>query len=378
MKQPSFTMGVEEEYLLVDRESRDLVPKMPSQMLEQCEALAEGQQVKPEFLRSQIEIGTRICRDIGEVRTALKVLRKAVIDVAGQHGLAPIAVSTHPFARWTSQKHTERSRYDALSQEFQVTAKRLVICGMHVHIGIEDEELRIDLLNQASYFLPHLLALSCSSPFWEGMDTGLKSFRLTIFDTLPRTGMPERVNSFSEFERLVGVMVNAGIIEDSTHIWWDIRPSGRYPTLETRIMDVCTDIDDALCLASLVQCIMRMLYRLRDGNLRWRAYPSILINENRWRAMRYSFEKGLIDLGRGAVIPCAQLFEELIDLVREDAEALGCLDEVRHVRHILAHGTSAHRQLAVREKAISEGASVEEANIAVVDHLIAETAAGVL
>jgi carboxylate-amine ligase len=377
MKAPSLTIGVEEEYLLVDPASGDLVEKLPEQMLEQCEALAEGQQVTPEFLRSQIEIGTRICHNIAEVRNSLKVLRKAVIEVARHHGLAPIAVSTHPFANWQAQKHTARSRYDALSEEFQATANRLLICGMHVHVGIEDDELRIDLLNQASYFLPHLLALSTSSPFWEGMDTGLKSYRVTVFDTLPRTGQPERLTSFAEFERFVGVLINAGLIKDSTHIWWDIRPSGRYPTLETRIMDVCTDIEDAVCLAALVQCIMRMLWRLRAGNRRWRSYPPMLIGENRWRAMRYSFDKGLIDLGRGNVIPCAQLYEELIDLIREDAEALGCLEEVQHVRRILKRGTSAHRQLALRARLLAEGKSEAEAGRGVVAHLIEETARGI-
>jgi carboxylate-amine ligase len=375
MKRPSFTMGIEEEYLLVDRATRDLVPKMPSSMLAECEALAEGQQVKPEFLRSQIEIGTRICSDVGEARDALRTMRRAV-EVAARHGLAPIAASTHPFARWTAQKHTRRARYDALSQEFQATANRLLICGMHVHIGVEDDELRIDLLNQAAYFLPHLLALSCSSPLWEGIDTGLKSYRLTVFDTLPRTGTPEQFSSFTEFEQLVGVLSTAGLIEDSTHIWWDIRPSGRYPTLETRIMDVCTDLEDALCLASLVQCIMAMLYRLRAGNRSWRRYSRVLINENRWRAMRYSFDEGLIDLGRGTIIPFSQLVDELIDLVEEDAAELGCLDEIGHARHILARGTSAHRQLAIRAKVMAEGGTADEANRAVVDHLIAETAQG--
>ena len=376
MKEPSFTLGVEEEYLLVDPETGELVEQLPEQMLAECEALAEGQQVTPEFLRSQIEIGTRICADIPEVRRSLEVLRRAVIEVAARHGLAPIAVSTHPFARWQAQKHTARSRYDALSEEFQATANRLLICGMHVHVGIEDDELRIDLMNQASYFLPHLLALSTSSPFWEGLNTGLKSYRLTVFDTLPRTGLPERFSSFAEFQRLVGVLVEAGLIEDSTHIWWDIRPSGRYPTLETRIMDVCTDLDDAVCIAALVQCIMRMLWRLRKGNRRWRSYQPMLIHENRWRAMRYSFDRGLIDLGRGNVIPCTQLYEELIDLIREDAEALGCLSEVEHLRRILGRGTSAHRQLALRSERLSAGDSEADADRAVIAHLIKETAGG--
>jgi glutamate---cysteine ligase / carboxylate-amine ligase len=377
MKEPSFTVGVEEEHLLVDRQSRDLVATMPASMLEECEALAEGQQVKPEFLRSQIEIGTRVCRNVAEVRNSLNVLRRAVIRVADQHGLAPMAVSTHPFAMWMTQQHTERARYQALSEEMQAAAQRLLICGMHVHVGIEEDELRIDLMNQASYFLPHLLALSCSSPFWEGIDTGLKSYRLTVFDALPRTGIPERFASFSEYRRLANVMIDAGVIEDPTHIWWDIRPSARYPTLETRVMDVCTDVEDALCIAGLIQCILRMLYRLRLNNQRWRVYSPMLIRENRWRAMRYSFDKGLIDFGRGKVVPFDELVDELLGFVAEDAEALGCVNEIAQAKRILTKGTSAHRQVAVHAEALAGGASEAEARFAVVDHLIAETARGI-
>lgn len=376
MKPPSLTIGVEEEYLLVDRSSRDLA-KMPSAMLEQCEARCGGQQVSPEFLASQIEVGTRVCETVTDVREALGQLRRCVIEVADSYGLAPLAVSTHPFASWATQKHTERSRYDALSEEMQAAAQRLLICGMHVHVGIEDPELRIDLMNQASYFLPHLLAMSCSSPFWEGSDTGLKSYRLTVFDALPRTGLPERFVSYAEYERLVQVFVNSGVIEDASKIWWDIRPSSRYPTLETRVMDVCTDIEDALCLTAFIVCILRMLYRLRMNNQRWRTYAPMLIGENRWRAMRYSFDRGLIDLGRRHVIPFPQLLEELLELVREDAESLDCVAEIEHARGLLTRGTSAHRQVKVYKGSIEQGASEREALIAVVDDLIATTARGV-
>ncbi|HEY8521808.1 MAG TPA: carboxylate-amine ligase [Gammaproteobacteria bacterium] len=376
MRAPSFTIGIEEEYLLVDRESRDLVAKMPASLIEECAARIEDQQVKPEFLRSQIEIGTRICSSIREARASLKPLRRAVADVAAAHGLAPIAASTHPFAEWTQQKHTERSRYHALSEEMQAAARRLLICGMHVHVGIEDPDLRIDLHNQFSYFLPHLLALSCSSPFWKGADTGLKSYRLTIFDALPRTGLPERFASYAEYQRHVNLLVDAGIIEDGSKIWWDLRPSARYPTLEVRIMDVCTDVEDALAIAALIVASLRMLYRLRCANQRWREYSALLIRENRWRAMRYSFDRGLLDLGRGRIIPFPQLLEELLELVREDAEALGCVAEAEHARTILARGTSAHRQLACRAQALEDGATEQEANRAVVDHLIRETVAG--
>ncbi len=377
MIEPSFTLGVEEEYLLVDKQSRDLVRSMPESMLEECEELAEGQQVKPEFLRSQIEIGTRICNDVGEARAALKVLRGAVIDVADRHGLAPLAVSTHPFADWHSQVHTERQRYDALYEEMQATAQRLLICGMHVHVGVADDELRIDLLSQFSYFLPHLLALSCSSPFWEGKDTGLKSYRLTVFDALPRTGIPQVFASFADYSRHVDVLTNAGVITDATKIWWDIRPSGRYPTLETRVMDVCTDLEDALCLAALIVCILRMLYRLRVRNQRWRIYSTMLIRENRWRAMRYGGDEGLIDFGRGDIVDFPTLIDELLALILEDAEELGCVAEVERARTIVERGTSAHRQLKVYADAVAAGATETEAMCSVVDHLIAETAKGV-
>ncbi len=377
MKEPQFTLGIEEEYLLVDPVTRDLVTNMPSSMLEECAARCEGQQVSPELLRSQIEVGTRVCSDMTEARESLMLLRRAVIEVADSHGLAVIAASTHPFAHWAEQKHTERARYAALYQEMQSAARRLLICGMHVHVGIDDDELRIDLMNQFSYFLPHMLALSCSSPFWEGQDTGLQSYRLTVFDGVPRTGLPERFDSYPEYERHVRVMVDAGLIPDATMIWWDLRPSARYPTLETRIMDVCTRIDDALCLAALAVSSLRMLYGLRGNNQRWRHYSRLLLNENRWRAMRYSFDQGLIDLGKGRIMPFPQLMEELLDLIRDDATALGCLGDVEHVRNILSQGTSAHRQREVHRVALADGASAEEAARAVVDHLIEETARGV-
>jgi carboxylate-amine ligase len=376
MTEPPFTLGIEEEYLIVDRDTRDLVTNLPASMLEDCEARCEGQQVSPEMLRSQIEVGTRVCADLAEAGESLRLLRRTVIDVADSHGLAPIAASTHPFARWTQQKPTERARYTSLYREMQSAARRLLVCGMHVHVGIDDDELRIDLMNQFSYFLPHLLALSCSSPFWNGQDTGLKSYRLTVFDAVPRTGPPERFDSFPEYERHVRVMVEAGLIPDATMIWWDLRPSARYPTLETRIMDVCTSVDDALCLAALAVCTLRMLYRLRGKNQRWRIYSTLLLNENRWRAMRYSFDEGLIDLGKGHITPFPQLMEELLELVHDDAVALGCVKEVEHVRSILANGTSAHRQLKAYEEALADGASPEEAASAVVDHLIVETASG--
>jgi len=373
--EPAFTIGVEEEYLLVDKETRALVIDTPPTLMAEAEEKC-GSQVTSELLQSQIEVGTVVCKNVQEVRQDLSRLRLNIIDVAGRHGLAPIAASTHPFSQWQDQKHTPKERYDELTHEMQGAARRLVICGMHVHVGIEDDELRIDLMNQVAYFLPHLLALSCSSPFWGGRDTGLKSYRLTVFDALPRTGLPERFASWAEYERHINILMDAGLIEDSTRIWWDLRPSARFPTLETRIMDVCTRLDDTVALTSLLACILRMMYRLRTRNQRWRIYTPMLIRENRWRAMRYSFDEGMIDLAKGKVVPFGDLVDETLSLVAEDAEALGCVKELADVRQILSRGTSAHRQLKDYELERASGASIEDSLKAVVDTLIADTAEG--
>ncbi len=372
---PQLTLGVEEEYLLVDKDTRALAVEPPDDLMKECEDRL-GIQVSTELLRSQIEIGTKVCKNVQEVRDELIRLRGTVKEVANKHGLEPIAASTHPFSSWQDQKATPKERYDQLTIEMQGAARRLLICGMHVHVGIEDNELRIDLMNQMSYFLPHLLALSCSSPFWEGRDTGLKSYRLTVFDALPRTGLPERFASYAEYERHVRILMDAGLIEDTTRIWWDLRPSAKFPTLETRIMDVCTRLDDTISLAALLVCTFRMLYRLRLHNQRWRIYTPMLIKENRWRAMRYSFDEGLIDLAKGQVVPFEELLDEMLSLIAEDAEALGCTDEVNDLQHILQRGTSAHRQLKKYELERAAGASNEEALRAVVDKLVKDTAEG--
>lgn len=374
-KAPEFTIGVEEEYLLVDKETRALVVDPPASLIGECEELC-GSQVTSELLQSQIEIGTKVCRNVREVREELSHLRRCIVEVAGRHGLAPVAASTHPFSRWSEQKHTQKDRYEALTAEMQGAARRLMICGMHVHIGIGDNNLRIDLMSQFAYFLPHLLALSCSSPFWEGRDTGLKSYRLTVFDALPRTGLPERFLSYGEYERHLGTLINAGMIEDASKIWWDMRPSCRFPTLETRIMDVCTRLDDAVALTAMLVCIMRMLYRLRLNNQRWRTYATMLISENRWRAMRYSFDEGLIDFAKGELVPFSDLLEDILSLTAEDAQALDCEAEIGTVRDILTRGTSAHRQLKAHELARASGDSQEQSLQAVVDTLISDTAEG--
>ncbi len=371
---PQFSIGIEEEYLLVDKTTRSLAINPPKSLLKECKELL-GNQVTNELLLSQIEIGTKVCNNIQEAREDLSRLRKNIVEVTARYGLAPIACSTHPFSRWSEQEQTPKDRYELLTREMQAVARRMLICGMHVHVGINDDELRIDLMSQLAYFLPHLLSLSCSSPFWNGEDTGLKSYRLTIFDNLPRTGIPTEFQSFSDYKRHIEILTNAGVMEDSTKIWWDIRPSAKYPTLETRIMDVCTRIDDAISLAALVVSTLRALYRLRMKNQRWRDYSSMLIRENRWRAMRYSFDEGLIDFGKGSIVPFEELLDEFIEISIEDAKVLGCDKEVMDAKNILKRGTSAHRQLKTYESSIATGKNKDEALNDVVDMLINETAA---
>ncbi|MGE3066927.1 MAG: carboxylate-amine ligase [Hyphomicrobiaceae bacterium] len=370
--EPAFTLGIEEEYLLVDRTTRDLVADQPREFSDACEAALSGR-VSPEFLRSQIEVGTGICRTVAEAAGELADLRTTLAATADRFGLAPIAASTHPFARWSRQQPTDRERYRAIAADLAGVGRRLVICGMHIHIGIEDDELRIDLMNQARYFLPHLLTLSTSSPFSEGEDTGLKCYRLAAYQELPRTGLPGRFSGWDEYRRTVDVLVRAGVIEDASKIWWDLRPSPRFPTLEMRITDVCTRIQDAAGVAALYVCILRLLYRLRRSNQSWRGYPVFLLAENRWRAMRYGVRGTLFDFGKGELVPFRDLVEELLAMVAEDAAALGCTAEIAHVRRIAAEGTSADRQLARFKQALADGEPPEQALMSVVDHLIAET-----
>ena len=373
--EPSFTVGIEEEYLLVDKETRDLVVDPPQALMEACRT-ALGEHVSPEFLRCQIEIGTPVCKTLAEARGELARMRRIIAEHAGKHGLAPIAASTHPFADWHLQQNTDKDRYNKIARDLQVVARRLLICGMHIHLGIEDEALRIDLFNQLPYFLPHLLALSTSSPFWGGERTGLRSYRLAVFNELPRTGLPPTFADAGEYHRTIDALVKAGEIEDATKLWWDIRPSARFPTLEMRITDLCTRIDDAITIAALYRCITRMLVRLRRSNQRWRTYSNFLINENRWLAQRFGTTGSLIDFGKGEPVPYGDLVEELIELTRPDAAYFGCEAEVANARRIVADGTSADRQMAVYDRAVAAGASKQEALKRVVDHLIAETVAG--
>lgn len=367
---PSFTLGIEEEYLLVDQETMDLA-EPPPEMMEACKAELSGQ-VSPEFLQCQVEVGTRVSKTIEEAGSDLRRLREAVARIAGKFGMRPISVSSHPSACWQDQSVTDHDRYRELERDIAGVARRLLTCGMHVHVGVEDNELRIDLMNQFAYFLPHLLALSTSSPFWRGIDTGLACYRLTVFDSLPRTGLPPYFSSYNEYESDVSVIIDSGLIDDATKIWWDVRPSGKFPTLESRICDALPKLGDTLSIAALTQCLMRMLFRLKTKNQSWRIYDRFQVGENRWRAQRYGTSEGLIDFGIGKVTPFRDLLDELIEHVMEDAEFLGCAKWIERTREILENGTSATRQKKVYDDSLKGGASQEEALRQVTRSLVEE------
>ena len=372
--EPSWTIGIEEEYLLVDRRSGALVQRQPSGLIERVAELRHGL-VSPEFFSSQLEIGTGVCDDMQHLRADVGLLRLAVTEAAHEHGLAPVAASTHPFAHPDQLRITDKERYQAMAADLQGVSRQIIISGLHVHVGIEDPDLRIDLMGQVTYFLPYLLALSTSSPFWQGSDTGLRSYRTTVSRTLPRTGLPPRFESWAEFKQHVDVLVRAGVIEDSRKVWWDIRPSQRYPTLEMRVTDLPTKMEDTVAIAAAYTCLLRMLWRRQEQNQPWPDFGNFLIGENLWRAQRYGISDQLVDLASGTLVPFELAVEQIIELIRPDAKALDCVTEVEHLRTICTRGTSADRQLATYHAALDNGASDDEALAAVVQMLIADTLA---
>jgi carboxylate-amine ligase len=372
-RRESFSIGIEEEYLLIDPETRALAGRQPKGFMARCQEIL-GKRVMHEFLQSQVEIGTGVCATIAEARAEITELRQAVARTAEEIGMRMIAASTHPWSHWRDQEPVDLERYRILGAEHRSLARRMAICGMHVHAGIEDRNLRVDLMGQVSYFMPHLLALSSSSPFWEGQDTGLKAFRPTIIGDLPRSGLPELFESWNDWEELLDDLAATGMVTDPSKIWWDLRPSGKHPTLEIRICDIPTWAEDGLTIAALYQSILAFLYHLRLGNQRWRQYRRILILENKWRAQRYGVEAELADFGKRITVPFVALVDELVDLLRPHVEALGCLAEVEHARTIARRGTSADHQLRVFREACEAGASEHEAQVAVVDWLVEQSA----
>jgi carboxylate-amine ligase len=379
---PALTLGIEEEYQIINPETRNLHAYI-SEFLSQDELRPAKLNLKPEFMESQVEVGSHVCRNIKEIRQEVIRLRRAVSTMAEENGLEIAAASTHPFAKWEEQTITEGVRYKELLDDMQGVARRLLIFGMHVHVGfgsdLESRNLMIEIMNQARYFIPHLLALSTSSPFWHGQMTGLKSYRSVVFERLPRTGIPHSFVSWGEykaFEQTLGRVGAFGKNDTLAKIWWDIRPHPVFDTLEFRIADICTKIDEAVCIAALFQAICAKLLKLRRDNLSWRPYRHVHITENKWRAVRYGIEGELIDFGIEESVPFHFLMEELLEIVDDVLDDLDSRQEVEYIRTILREGTSADRQIEVYRKHGGDD-NRQEALKAVVDNLILETREGI-
>lgn len=386
LKKVPLTLGVEEEYQIIHPESRDLHSYV-QQLMDRSQYVLPQGELKPEFMQSQVEVGSHVCRNVKEVRRELVRLRGSVGKLAEENGMKIVAASTHPFANWSTQDVTAGERYKKLLDHMQGVAEQLLIFGMHIHIGFGDapgaKNLMIEIQNQLRYFLPHILALSTSSPFWQGRNTGLKSYRSVVFEMLPRTGIPESFESYGEYLDLVDLLGDVGSIysdelrgPDASKIWWDVRPHPKFGTMEVRIADIATRIDDAVAIVALVQAIVAKLLQLRANNQSWRKYRRHHIIENKWRALRYGVNYKLIDFGRREEVPFNLLLGELLDLVEDVAIELGTLDEIQHLERMLTTGTSADRQVRTYEQALADGQSKDEALRAVVDMLAVETLAG--
>jgi glutamate---cysteine ligase / carboxylate-amine ligase len=368
MKPPSLTIGIEEEYQIIDPETRELRSYI-NEILQEDEYILR--EVKPELHQSIVEIGTTVCETPAHAAAELRRLRGLVAGLAKKKGLCIAAAGTHPFSSWLDQEITPLERYIGVKQDMQDLAQQLLIFGTHVHIGIEDQEFLIDAMNVSRYFIPHLLCLSASSPFWLGRETGLKSYRSIIFRNFPRTGIPRTMESWGDFSDLQDSLVETKCIPNGSKIYWDVRPHHAYPTLEFRFLDVCTRVQEATCLAAILQAIIAKLWKLRRDNMTFRVYGAELIEENKWRAVRYGLDGALIDWGKSRECPARVLIKELIEWFIDDVvEELGSRAEVEYAFKILEEGSSADRQL----RKYRETGDMKS----VVDQLIAETMEGVV
>ena len=380
------TLGVEEEYQIINPETKDL-DSYVRQFLENGGQFSPYSSLKPELMQSQIEAGSSVCSSVDEVRSEIIRMRRLVRKFAAEHGMAIASAGTHPFADWSKQTFTAGERYARFLNDMAGVANQLLIFGLHIHIGFgkdpENRDLMFEIGSQLRYFLPHILAVSTSSPFWQGRNTGLKSYRNVILEMVPRTGIPGAFHSFSEYQAFVELLGQVGILTgaddrpDATMIWWDLRFNPKFGTLEVRIPDACTLVDEAVCVVALVQLIVVRLLKLHRRNQSWRAYRRHHIVENKWRAMRYGLEDTLIDFGKKALVPARELMTRGMQKDLENAAELGSLQDVLYIQTILENGTSADRQLAVYKQAMEEGADGNEALKAVVDHICRETVLGV-
>lgn len=359
-----FTLGIEEEFQIVDPHTRELKSHV-SEILDEGKLLL-GEKIKPEMIQSMIEVGTGVCANIQEAREDITKLRCIISGLAKRKGMAIAAASTHPFSKWSEQEIYEGDRYKLLVDELQMVARSLLIFGVHVHVGVEDLDRRINIMNAARYFLPHVLAMTTSSPFWLGFNTGLKSYRSEVFKKFPRTDIPDHFESFQQYQSYVDLLVKMNCIQDGTKIWWDVRPHCKFPTLEFRIADIPTRVDDTIAVAALFQAIVAKLNVLIDKNLGFRLYHRRLIQENKWRAVRYGLDGKLLDLGKQKEVPVKDLIRELLEFVDDVLDPLDSRKEVEHIHTMLDRGTSADKQLKIYEET---GGDFK----AVVDMLIKDT-----
>jgi len=364
---PSFTIGIEEEYQTVDPETRDLRSHIHAEIVQKGKTLL-AERVKPEMHQSVIEIGTGVCNNIQEAREEIRDIRSQIVALTRANGLRLAAGGTHPFAHWASQDIYPDDRYHTIVEDMKMVARANLIFGLHVHIGVENRETAIQLMNGARYFLPHLLALSTNSPFWLGMETGLRSYRCKVFDKFPRTNIPDLYTSWSEFEDYVDLLIRTGCIDNAKKIWWDIRPHPHFPTLEFRVCDMPMRLDESIAIAALCQAILAKLYQLHQQNLTFRHYSRALLMENKWRAARYGLDGKLIDFGKQEEVPARRLVGEILEFVSDVVDELGSREEIGYIERIMEDGTGADRQL----KVFHETGDLKR----VVDYMIAETERG--
>lgn len=363
---PLFTLGIEEEFQTIDPQTRELRSHM-SKIVEGGQTILQ-ERIKQEMHQAVVEMGTNICQNIQEARTEVTYLRKMLLDLASKNDLLVAAAGTHPFSDWQQQLITPNERYDKLIDEMRDVARGNLIFGLHVHVGIDNRNQGIKIMNEVRYFLPHIFALSTNSPFWCGRNTGFKSYRSKVFDKFPRTGIPEFFSSASEYDDYLNTLIKTGCIDNGKKIWWDIRLHPFFPTIEYRICDVPMRVDETICLAAIMQALVAKIHKLHQQNLSFRPYRRLLISENKWRAGRYGISGSLIDFGKETEVPFSSLAEELLEFIDDVVDELGSRNEVNYLHEILKMGTGADRQLRV----------FEETNDlkAVVDYIVEETKYG--
>jgi len=369
MDRPSLSIGIEEEYQTIDPQSRDLRSHIGSEILPKAKrALHEA--VKPEMHQAVIEVGTKVCHNIKEAREDIRTLRQQMITLASENGLLLAAASTHPFADWKVQEIYPDERYQRVLEDMQMIARANLVFGLHVHVGIEDRNQAIHIMNSMRYFLPHILALSANSPFWMGLQTGFKSYRSKVFERFPRTGIPDTFSNWSDYETFVNLLVKTGCIDNGKKIWWDIRPHPFFNTLEVRVCDIPMRLDETLAIAALIQATTAMLWKLHASNKSYRIYGRALISENKFRASRYGLDGKLIDFGKEAEVPERDLILEYLELIDDVVDELGSREEIDYIHEMLRMGTGADRQLKV----------YQETNdlTKVVDYIVSETKIGVM